>query len=51
MKPPESDKVTGFAPNSISFSQANCATFPDPETVTVLPSNESSLVLSISATK
>ena len=39
MVPEESDNVTTFPPSSITFSAANCATFPDPEIATTFPSN------------
>ena len=49
--PPESDKETTLPPRWFTFSVAYCATFPEPEIVTVLPLNESSFVFSISSAK
>ena len=51
MKPDESEKVTGLPPRSSTFSQANWATFPDPEIETVAPSNDLPLVANISRAK
>ena len=45
MYPEESDKVNTFAPSWVAFSQAYCATFPEPEITTVFPSKLSPLSL------
>ena len=45
--PPESDNVKTVAPNSIAFSAANCATFPEPEITTLFPLKESALRFNI----
>ena len=49
--PPESDSVSTFAPNCMAFSQAYCATLPEPETATVLPTRLSPRCSSISWVK
>ena len=51
MVPVESDSVTTLPPSCMTFSDANCATFPDPDTVTCFPLKVSRRVFSISAVK
>jgi hypothetical protein len=51
MKPSESDIETTVAPMSMSFSAANWATLPEPETTQVLPSIPSARLASMLAMK
>lgn len=45
------ETVMTLAPNDMAFSTAYCATLPEPETLTLRPSNELARVLSISSAK
>ena len=51
MYPDESESVTTLAPSCVAFWQAYCATLPEPEMQTVLPSKLSLRVASISCAK
>ena len=47
----KSDNVITLPPNSVAFSVAYCATFPEPETEMLLPSNPSPFLFNISSAK
>ena len=51
MVPLESETVMTFAPMAMAFSTAYCATLPEPDTDTRMPSNERPRVFSISSAK